>query len=143
MSRGRSIAGALNAALAFLVGLAIWLPSLLVFTGAPVLGRGIEGWEKVSYFAPVVLVVVPVLMRMMARGHRGRAMWLAAVAPLLGLAGSFCALLIEQMLLGSSYTYSTASTVVPALGTVAVSAAIGAALWLIARKRGGREAGSP
>lgn len=77
----------------------------------------IGGWELATYWAPIVLAIGPSLARRPHRGQVQSAVWLAALAPLLGAVG----LLLAEYL--------------PHSAVIALSAAIGFFLHWVARKR--------
>ena len=119
----------LNVLLALVVGAIIWLPSLLVFTGVPGLGRGLVGWEVLAYIAPIAFIAAPAAVRALGRDQPQRALWLVAVAPLLGLLGSILAYLVED-----AVDDFTRGPVVSALAVTAVSAVAGLGVSYVASK---------
>jgi hypothetical protein len=73
----------LNAIFAVIVGLACWGISAALVGGVAPMGKS-GGTEGLLFLMPVVIFATPIALLALIRGHLGTALWLGALAPILG-----------------------------------------------------------
>jgi hypothetical protein len=75
---------AFSAVLAVVVGFVLWGLTLALSGGVAPLGKT-GGVEALLFFSPIVIYVVPLVLRMLGRGKTVTALWMAALAPMAGV----------------------------------------------------------
>jgi hypothetical protein len=123
----------LTKAIAIVVGVLIWLPSLFLLSGAGI-SRGPSGWEFLSALCPVGAIGIPALVRASQNQNTNRIFWLIALGPLLVLVGACTAFAFEELVVGDGYNRNRAQ--IGALVNIAAWGGIGLIIHLLrSRKR--------
>lgn len=94
----------MNIAFAVLVGLVLWLPTIVALSGGS-LGASMGGTDLLPVWSPVVFVTVPAFVRSIDN-RPNTALWYVALAPLLMICGFIGGQVLRQVLFKDNYSPS-------------------------------------
>lgn len=110
----------LNVLAAIAVGCAAWFATSILFTGLPD-SQPVRGIEVLSFWAPILVVIGPAIVRKINAEAMTSVLWLVALSPLLGGVGALSASMLGMALPPSSEPGTGVAYYVPPLLVLAIS----------------------